>query len=110
MADRMREAWVLNGFIPLDQKEIKTLGEIKIKLNFDPCVESHRLRSNSWDDPERVRNPKAVIEELTGGNWLREQKCWEDSDLELLQQRGSNTGLTAYLQEIEQRLLPIIHE
>ncbi len=110
VADRMREAWVLNGFIPLNEEEKQSLASIKKQLNFDPCVESHRLRSNSWEGSERVRNPKVVLEELTGGNWLREQQCWEDIDLERLQQRGSNTGLTAYLQEIEQRLIPIIHE
>jgi hypothetical protein len=107
-ANRMREAWVLNGFIPSDQKEQKTLEKIKMKLNFDPCEESHKLRSNSRQEPERVRNPKVVLEELTGNDRLREQQCWEETSLEILQQRGSTTGLTAYLQEIEQRLIPII--
>jgi hypothetical protein len=110
MADRMLEAWVLNGFIPLNEKEKQSLVAIKKQLNFDPCEESHRLRSNSFEEPERARNPKIVLAELTNDSRLREQQCWEDSSLELLQQRGSNTGLTAYLQEIEQRLIPIIHE
>jgi hypothetical protein len=110
IADRMREAWVLNGFIPLNEEEKQSLVAIKKQLNFDPCEESHRLRSNSFEEPDRARNPKVVLTELTGGSKLREQQCWEDSSLELLQRRGRDTGLTDYLQEIEQSLIPMIHE
>ncbi len=109
-ADRMREAWILNGFIPSNQEEIQILENIKNELSFDPCEEAHKLRSNSWEEPERTRNPKVVLEKLTGGNKLREQQCWEETSLELLQQRGSSTGLKAYLQELEQRLIPVILE
>ncbi|MDG2991110.1 hypothetical protein L3556_09250 [Candidatus Synechococcus calcipolaris G9] len=109
-ADPMREAWVLNGFTPASRKEVRALENIKNQLNFDPCEDSHRLRSNSWEEPERIRNPKIVLEELTKRNKLREQSCWEETSLELLQQRGTNTGLTAYLWEIEQRLIPVILE
>ncbi len=109
-ANRMREAWVLNGFIPFNQGEEKILENIKNQLNFDPCEESHRLRSNSREEPERIRNPKVVLEELTDSKKSREQQCWEKTSLELLQQRGTDTGLTAYLQEIEQRLMPVIRE
>lgn len=109
-ADRMREAWALNGFIPFDQEEARILENIRNQLNFDPCEEAHRLRSTSWQGPECIRNPKVVLEELTGSNKLREQQCWEETSLELLQQRGRNTGLTAYLQEVEQRLIPVILE
>jgi hypothetical protein len=108
MAYRMREAWVLNGFIPSAQKEQQTLEKIKITLSFDPCEEAHRLRSTSFQEPERVRNPKVVLEELTSNDRLREQQCWEETSLEILQKRGITTGLTAYLQEIEERLIPII--
>ncbi|MHC5934412.1 hypothetical protein [Nostoc sp.] len=38
----------------------------------------------------------------------REQQCWEDTSLKLLRKRGVHTGLTAYIQEIEQHLTPII--
>ncbi|MEC4805128.1 MAG: hypothetical protein SAJ12_15230 [Jaaginema sp. PMC 1079.18] len=107
-ANRMREAWVLNGFIPLDEEEGKTLENIKSQLNFDPCIESHRLRSNSFEEPNRIRNPKVVLETLTRNDRLREQKCWEETSLELLQQRGNQTGLTAYLQEVELHIVPLI--
>lgn len=109
-ADRMREAWVLNGFIPLNPEETRILEEIRTRLSFDPCEEAHRLRSNSREEPDRIRNPKVVLEKLTRSDRLREQQCWEGTSLELLQERGRNTGLTAYLHEIEQRLIPVIIE
>lgn len=107
-ADRMREAWVLNGFIPSNQEETRILEDIKTELTFNPCEESHRLRSNSWEEPDRIRNPKVVVEKLTGGKMEREQECWEDTPLELLRKNGVHTGLTTYINEIEERLIPII--
>ncbi len=107
-ADRMREAWVLNGFIPSNQEEERILVEIERELKFDPCLESHRLREKSFAGANRIRNPKVVVEKLTGGNMEREQKCWEETSLELLRARGVNTGLTDYIDEVEQRLVPII--
>ncbi|MGK7875731.1 MAG: hypothetical protein AB4426_21270 [Xenococcaceae cyanobacterium] len=109
-ADRMREAWVLNGFIQSNPKEQHILQKIKDQLTFDPCEKSHKLRSNSREEPDRIRNPKVVLDLLTDGNRLREQQCWEETSLELLRKRGGNTGLTAYLHEIEQRLIPVISE
>lgn len=109
-ANRMREAWVLNGFIPSSSREKKILEDIKNKLNFDPCEESHRLRSSSLEEPDRIRNPKSVLEKLTNDDKLREQQCWEETDLEILRRRGGSTGLSAYLQEIEERLIPTFSE
>ena|SRR6476661_8287482 len=106
--DRMREAWVLNGFIPSDREEEQILKEITTQLTFNPCEESHRLRSNSLTEPDRLRNPKVVVEKLTGGRMEREQQCWEETSLELLRKNGVETGLTAYIDEIEERLIPII--
>ena len=109
-ADRMREAWVLNGFDALNPTEERILQEIKVGLNFDPCKDAQKLRSNSFEHPDRERNPKVVVKRLADDNRLREQKCWEETSLELLRQRGENTGLTDYLNEIEERLKPIIIE
>jgi hypothetical protein len=106
-ANPKREAWVLNGFIPSNQEE-QILEEIKTRLNFDPCIDSHRLRSPSQKEPDRIRNPKVILEQLTGKDMKREQQCWEDTSLKILRERGVYTGLTAYIQEIEQHLIPII--
>lgn len=108
VADRMREAWVLNGFVSSSSQETTTLEKIKNQLNFNPCEESHKLRSTLLSEPDRIRNPKVVLNELTNGDKLREQQCWEETCLDLLRERGICTGLTAYLQEIEQLLVPIL--
>ncbi|MDF0556929.1 hypothetical protein [Kamptonema sp. UHCC 0994] len=102
-----REAWVLNGFISSNQEEEQILRDITTKLSFDPCKESHRLRSNSGEEPERVRNSKVVVEMVTGGKMEREQQCWQETPLEHLRERGVYTGLAAYILEIEERLTPI---
>jgi hypothetical protein len=104
VADRMREAWILNGFTPLNVEEKQTLAQIKANLSFDPCEEAHRLRDESGEE----RNPKLVLKRLTGGNISREQQCWEETDLEILRSRGANTGLQEYLHEVEQRLISIL--
>jgi hypothetical protein len=105
-ADRMREAWVLNGFMPLNSEEIRILKEITMELTFDPCLAADRLRSNSSDE----RDPKVVVKKLTNGDFSREQQCWEETSLEILRSRGKSTGLTAYLAEVEHQLVPIIAE
>jgi hypothetical protein len=106
-ADRMREAWVLNGFLPMNAREEKSLADIKTQLTFDPCENAHKLRSNSFEEPDRDRNPKVVLEKLTNEDENRERQCWEETELEILRSRGKNTGLTDYLEEIEKRLLVI---
>lgn len=107
-ADPKREAWVLNGFIPSNQQEEQILEEIKNKLSFDPCIESHRLRAISEKEPERIRNVKVVVEQLTGDDKEREKQCWEKTNLKHLRERGVDTGLTDYIQEVEQRLAAIL--
>ncbi|WP_198016420.1 hypothetical protein [Coleofasciculus chthonoplastes] len=107
-ANPKREAWVLNGFVPLNQKERQILEAIKTRLTFDPCTESHRLRSTSLKEAGRMRNPKVIVEQLTNGEMRREQQCWEDTDLELLRERGVHTGLLDYIGELEQRLPALI--
>jgi len=107
-ADPKREAWVLNGFIASNQQEEQILEEIKTKLSFDPCIESHRLRATSEKEPERIRNVKVVVEQLTGNDMEREKLCWEETDLKHLRERGVDTGLTDYIQEVEERLAAII--
>ncbi|OBQ27630.1 MAG: hypothetical protein AN483_19735 [Aphanizomenon flos-aquae MDT14a] len=106
-ADPKREAWVLNGFIPSNQQEEQILEEIKNQLSFDPCIESHRLRATSEKEPERMRNVKVVVEQLTG-NMEREKLCWEETNLKHLRERGVDTGLTDYICEVEERLAAIL--
>lgn len=38
----------------------------------------------------------------------REKLCWEETNLKHLRERGVDTGLTDYIQEVEKRLAAII--
>ena len=107
-ANPKREAWVLNGFTPSNQQEEEILEQIKMQLRLDPCTESNKLRSTSLVGSDRIRNPKVVVEQLTNNNMQREQQCWEDTSLQLLRERGVDTGLTDYICEVEERLSPIL--
>jgi hypothetical protein len=77
-------------------------------LSFDPSIESHRLRATSEKEPERIRNVKVVVEQLTGNDMEREKLCWEKTNLKHLRERGVDTGLTDYIQEVEERLAAIL--
>lgn len=106
-ADRMREAWILNGFMPENAIEEAKLDDQKAVLKFDPCLEPHRLRENSFGTPERVRNPKVVVATLTGADREREARCWQETDLRILRERGEASGLRHFLDEVQEYLAPI---
>jgi hypothetical protein len=108
VADPKREAWVLNGFEPLNAEEKRLLREAIEQLNFHPCEEAHRLRTTAKTEPERQRNPKIMLEQLTDGDYCRESQCWEKTGLELLRSRGKHTGLAEYLEEVERELIPLL--
>ena len=61
-------------------------------------------------EPDRIRNPKVVVEQLTGNDMERERLCWEDTSLEILRERGVDTGLQDYICEVEQYLRSIIEQ
>jgi hypothetical protein len=102
-----REAWVLNGFICAGRHEERELASLRRKLKFDPCLEAHRLRYASRTSLTD-RDPKGIVRRLTGGNWEREQQCWDQTDLSILHERGTETYLTEFLDEVKDRLLPLI--
>lgn len=103
IAKPMREAWILNGFEPQTNAEEKRLREERRNLPVDPLTESHELTASS----EQAQNScKRVVQVLTDGDSDRERACWQESDLDLLRERGELTGLTDYLEEVK-RLIPL---
>lgn len=106
MANPKREAWVLNGFVPKDDSEWALLSEIKNRNTFDPTIEAHRLRETLKQEPQKWRNAKVVLDYLMINRF--EQECWEEPELGFLRERGRETGLTAYLGEVAERLVPIV--
>ena len=100
-ADTKREAWVLNGFLPLTKGEESALDELRRTLSFDPTIEAHRLRATIFQAPDRTRNAKVVLDLLTQADSERERHCWQRTPLDLLRERGIHTGLTAYMSEVQ---------
>lgn len=98
-----RECWVLTGFEPQDEAEQRSLAQIERELGFDPRLRSHALRGK----PGEARHAKLVVERLVGGDPDREEMCWMSCDLEIQRERGAETGLADYLDEVRERIVPL---
>jgi hypothetical protein len=103
--DLEREAWVLAGFDPESSAERERLHQERRRLRFSPCDEAHRLRDKS-DHGER--SPKRVLRVLTNDDRTREERCWTDAPLATLRTRGEQSGLRAFLDEVRERLRPLL--
>jgi hypothetical protein len=105
--NRKYEAWVLNGFHPADPQEKSELERICQELGFDLCVQAERLAFSSGT-ARRKRDPKGIVSRLTNDDFDRERQCWHATPLETLRQRGQKTYLKDYLEEVQERLLPLL--
>ncbi len=104
VAETKRECWILAGYEPRDDAEREILSRERKELGFDPISSAERLTAS---EEGARRSAKRVLDALTGGDPDREDACLEDPSLSLLRQRGAKTGLALYLQEIEERLVPL---
>jgi len=100
-ADAMREAWVLAGFEAESPDEVERLEDLRQALGFSPCVEAHRLDAK---DESAKKSPKRVLRVLTLGDRDREARCWGESPLALLRDRGDASGLRSFLDEVANTL------
>lgn len=105
LADPKRECWVLVGFEPKNEEEVKRLESVRQRLSFHPVRDAHRLVAREHG---AKTDAKVALKELTAGQWEREIECWERTGLSDLEARGVNTGLTAYLKEVRERLVPLV--
>lgn len=101
-----REAWVVSGFNPLDDEETARLQGERTSLGFNPCERSHEL--SACKDDTAKRSPKRVLHILSGGDHDRQRRCWRETPLTGLRTRGGENGLAAYLNEVRERLAPLI--
>jgi hypothetical protein len=99
-----REAWHIVGFEPRDATERTRYTEEKARLGADPRGAAHTLNPKRDAHP---RSTKRVLEALTAGDSDRASACLDDLDLSELKARGGPTGLTAYLESLEARLVPL---
>jgi hypothetical protein len=96
--DPEREAWVLAGFEPCDDDEKRRLDALHRDLGFSPVHHAAQLRDRRKG---ALRDIKRVLEVLTGGITDRESRCWTEPSLATLRDRGTVTGLTAFLEDLE---------
>lgn len=102
-ANPKREAWILNGFEPKSEEEREQLQQERKNLPVDPLTDAHKLKAKS----DQAQNScKRVVQVLTDGDTDRERACWQETDLDLLRERGEHTGLADFLEEVE-RLIPL---
>lgn len=102
-ANPMREAWVLAGFEPEDEDETRRLRDLTVELGFSPVHQAHQLTAA---DETAKRSPKRVLRYLSAGDHNREERCWVETPLASLRDRGAETGLREFLDEVKDRVLP----
>ncbi|GMU00778.1 hypothetical protein KH5H1_48980 [Corallococcus caeni] len=104
VAEPKRECWVLTGFEAKAHEE-EALHDLEQRLSFHPIRDAHRLTASEHG---AKNDAKRALEELTSGNLERERECLRETPLETLRQRGERVGLTQFLSEISERLVPVM--
>ena len=103
-----QEAWVLNLFDPFEDEK-PVLAAIRQELGFDPC---HKAEELTATDETAKRSAKRVVKELTANSRERKEHCWVKTPFSILgdddDERGKETYLKAYLNEVREHLLPIL--
>lgn len=105
LAEPKREAWVLAGFEPGNADEETRLRDLTERLSLDPIRKSHTLDAREHGAKTDI---KRALRELTRDDGDRERRCLEETPLDVLEQRGQENGLTAFLAEVRERLVPIL--
>ncbi len=101
------EAWLLNGFVPQDSRETALLTQLRHEFSLDPVREPHKLRGDRRrPGKDGQRDIKAILTRLTGDDRAREERCLTETPLSLLADRGTASGLRAFLFDLNTHLLP----
>ena len=95
------EGWIVSGFVPRDEDEQRRLAQLSTDLSFDPTHHSHRLTSHPND---ASTDAKRVLARLCANDGDREHACLRR---DVLHPRGEHNGARRFLDEIDQRVLPV---
>jgi hypothetical protein len=95
---------VIAGFEPRNDEELDRLERLRQELGFHPCNRSHELKAIHDRDKQSA---KRVLTELVKGNRDRELSCISETPIALLKQRGTDNGLSDYLTELQERIVPL---
>jgi hypothetical protein len=104
LADLARESWVLAGFEAEGDAEVGALEAFRQDLGFWPNEEPQQLDSSHAG---AKRDPKRVLRALVGDDRDREERCFVVTPLTTLRRRGAKNGLGAFLNEIEEHIVPL---
>ena len=99
------DSWVLSGFEPETAQEQERLEAQHQLLGKDPRTHGYTLGGYK---NHRKRNVRRVLDALCPNDSERRQRCWTKTPLSILRQRGAANGLTLFLNEVRQRLAPLL--
>lgn len=94
VAEPMNEAWIAAGFEPTSTSEHAVLSAVRQDLGFAPNASPERLRPSV---------AKRVLAELCP-DLDRRTRCWRDTPLDTLRERGQRCGLSQFLDEVRKQL------
>lgn len=101
-----RECWVISGFDPQCDDESSRFQAESNDLGLDLRCRNNEL--TACKDDNAKRSPKRVLRVLSGDDRERERRCWRETSLAFLLERGIKNGLADYLHEIRDRLARLI--
>ncbi len=90
---------------PRNAEEAARLEAERQRLSFHPVREAHQLTAREHG---AKKDAKVALEALTLGDGERVRACLEETSLSVLDERGGKTGLSAYLKEVRERLVPVL--
>lgn len=103
VAEPMNEAWVMAGFEPAEDREQAALDAARAELGFAPNASPEELDAREHG---AKRSAKRVLDQLCPDP-DRRTRCWRETPLETLRQRGQRCGLTPFLDEVREKLAPL---
>lgn len=108
------EAWLVAGFVPVNENERKRLVALAQKISFDPTRQPHRLSAGSGNAPTDAKRVLRILffDEDESKPPSREELpdvCDRAfADLALLRERGGECLLVAFLEDVRSTLVPVL--
>ncbi|HWQ33832.1 MAG TPA: hypothetical protein VNQ79_13360 [Blastocatellia bacterium] len=101
--NRVIEVWMLNGFVCENESEEQRLKSLRQKNSVDPCRNGHLLSADAAKE-----SVSHLITSSEGEDRGRLEKCWAQTELEVLRKQGADSFLKEFLDEVSQYLLPLL--
>lgn len=99
VAEPMNEAWVMAGFEPAEDEQA-AFAAAREELGFAPNASPEELDAREHG---AKRSAKRVLEQLCPDP-ERRRRCWSETPLDTLRERGERCGLSQFLDEVREKL------